>query len=516
MIKLLLTTTFMASLLTAPVLRTRVGDPAFGLRRFAVTDAATSDSAARTWSVSSAAALRDALSKARGGDTIVLDPGRTYTGSFELPPHAGDEWITVRTSATLPERRLATADIPKLAKLVSAVKGQPTMTTAKGAHHWRLVGLDVSQTGGNTYGIIRCGEADGYTSLEQVPHHIEIDRVYVHVADDMQERRGIQTNCSDLTIRRSVVRGMKEEGEDSQAIGGWDGTQRIRILDNEIEAASEPILFGGSPSSKITPVPTDIEIRGNYISKPLAWRGKPWNLKNLLELKNARQVVVTDNLFENNWPAAQTGWAILFTARGFESAPWSTLEDVTFERNVVRNVSSGINILGLDDGVKVPIVGRRMTIRNNLIVTNRNDLGGDGWCYQLLGGASDVVIDHNTCINDGTAVLAVDKGRKAITGFRYSNNVAIDGEYGIKGSGEAPGTPTIQRLFEKPVVENNVFGDCKGTPYPATNRCLERTPFFAQFMNPQEGDYSVKSTSSWRGAATDRKDIGADVSALPR
>jgi hypothetical protein len=61
MIKLLLTTTFMASLLTAPVLRTRVGDPAFGLRRFAVTDAATSDSAARTWSVSSAAALRDAL-----------------------------------------------------------------------------------------------------------------------------------------------------------------------------------------------------------------------------------------------------------------------------------------------------------------------------------------------------------------------------------------------------------------------------------------------------------------------
>ena len=75
--------------------------------------------------------------------------------------HAGDEWITVRTSASLPERRLTDADIPTLAKLVSTVKGQPTISTAPGAHHWRLVGLDVSQTGGNTYGIIRCGAADG-------------------------------------------------------------------------------------------------------------------------------------------------------------------------------------------------------------------------------------------------------------------------------------------------------------------------------------------------------------------
>jgi hypothetical protein len=514
--RLLVATTFIAALLIVALVQLRATEFQLWTQDVAAIDAGTSDSAPRTWTVSTAPALRDALSKAHGGDTIVLDAGRTYTGAFELPLHAGDDWVTIRTSATLPERRLTDADIPSLAKVVSTEMGQPAITTARGAHHWRLVGLDVSQTGGNTYGIIRCGEADGYTAVEQVPHHIEIDRVFVHVADDIQERRGIQTNCMDLTIRRSVVRGIKEEGEDSQAIGGWDGARRVRILDNELEAASEPIIFGGSPSSKVTPVPEDIEIRGNHISKPLAWRGKPWNLKNLLELKNARRIVITDNVLENNWLAAQTGWSILFTARGAEGAPWMILEDVTFERNVVRNVSSGINILGLDDAVKVPIIGHRMVIRNNLISTNRKALGGDGWCYQLLGGASDVTIDHNTCINDGTAVMAVDKARHAIVGFRYSNNIALDGEYGIKGSGDAPGTPTIEHFFEKPVVERNVFGDCKGTPYPATNLCLERTPFFAQFVNPGDGDYAVKSTSSWRGAATDRKDIGADVSALPR
>ena len=31
-------------------------------------------------------------------------------------------------------------------------------------------------------------------------------------------------------------------------------------------------------------VPTDITIRGNYLTKPLSWRGSPWTVKNLLEL----------------------------------------------------------------------------------------------------------------------------------------------------------------------------------------------------------------------------------------
>jgi hypothetical protein len=35
-----------------------------------------------------------------------------------------------------------------------------------------------------------------------------------------------------------------------------------------------------------------------------------WQVKNLLELKNARRVVIEDNTFERNWAQAQSGYAI--------------------------------------------------------------------------------------------------------------------------------------------------------------------------------------------------------------
>src|SRR5262245_4577 len=95
--------TFIAALLAAAVVQLRARELPRWLQDLAATDAGTSHSAPRTWTVSSATAFRDALSKARGGDTIVLEAGRTYTGAFHLPQHAGDDWITIRTSATLPE-----------------------------------------------------------------------------------------------------------------------------------------------------------------------------------------------------------------------------------------------------------------------------------------------------------------------------------------------------------------------------------------------------------------------------
>ena len=43
-------------------------------------------------------------------------------------------------------------------------------------------------------------------------------------------------------------------------------------------------------------MPSDIEIRRNYVFKPLSWKvgdptyaGKHWTVKNLLELKNAKR-----------------------------------------------------------------------------------------------------------------------------------------------------------------------------------------------------------------------------------
>src|SRR5262249_51405411 len=94
--------------------------------------------------------------------------------------------------------------------------------------------------------------------------------------------------------------------------------------------------------------------------------GTRWNVKNLLELKNAQRVVIDGNVFEYSWAANQTGYAVLFTPRNTDgTAPWSVVRDVSFTNNVIRHAAGGISVLGEDD-----ILGSQrtsnITIRNNL------------------------------------------------------------------------------------------------------------------------------------------------------
>ena len=75
-----------------------------------------------------------------------------------------------------------------------------------------------------------------------------------------------------------------------------------------------------------------------------------WTVKNLFELKNARNVVVENTVFENHWRQAQPGWAIVLTPRSQGNCPWCEVRNVRFEGNLLQNVSAGINILGYDNG----------------------------------------------------------------------------------------------------------------------------------------------------------------------
>jgi hypothetical protein len=60
--------------------------------------------------------------------------------------------------------------------------------------------------------------------------------------------------------------------------------------------------------------------------------GTVWTVKNIFELKNARQVRVEHNILENHWKQAQPGWAIVFTPRNSGGGcSWCVVEDVTFQ-----------------------------------------------------------------------------------------------------------------------------------------------------------------------------------------
>ena len=45
------------------------------------------------------------------------------------------------------------------------------------------------------------------------------------------------------------------------------------------------------------------------------YAGIHWSVKNLLELKMGRNVIIDGNVLENSWGDAQIGYAVLFTVR---------------------------------------------------------------------------------------------------------------------------------------------------------------------------------------------------------
>jgi len=306
-----------------------------------------STSIASTISPASGPELQNAIVNAQPGDTILLARGVVYTGNFTLTNKGSSTnstaMITIRTSGDdglAADGRTVTPQMaPQLAKIQSP-NNLPAILTAPGAHHWRLVLVEVL---GNGLGdLIALGDG-GETSLARVPHHLVLDRVYAHGDPALGQKRGISLNSASTTITGSYISDIKAAGQDSQAICGWNGPGPFIITNNYLEAAGENLLFGGADPAIPNLVPSDIMISGNLVSKPIAWRSQNWSVKNLFELKNARRVYAAGNVFENNWEGGQNGYAVLFTVRNQDGrCPWCQVDHVTFVGNVVRHASAGI------------------------------------------------------------------------------------------------------------------------------------------------------------------------------
>lgn len=108
--------------------------------------------------------------------------------------------------------------------------------------------------------------------------------------------------------------------------------------------------------------------------------------KNLLEFKNAQRVLVEGNHFENCWPNAQSGFALLIKPRNQNNtAPWSVTQDITIRFNTFDNVAQGIKMSGYDS----PNISQRTSrilIQNNVLNVTNLGSGGDEKMFQILNG----------------------------------------------------------------------------------------------------------------------------------
>jgi len=462
----------------------------------------------RTINVGPKDSLQAALNAAQYGDTIVLQAGATYIGGFTLPLKSGTGEIVIQSSRASElsiDVRVSPAQSPLFAKL-QTTNAEPVMKTAAGAHHFRFIGLEFStRTASVTvYDLVRLGESrHEQKTLASVPHHLVIDRCYIHGLDTQDVQRGVSLNSGETTISNSYVSEIHGVGYDTQTVAGWNGPGPFHIINNYLEGAGENIMFGGADAASADLIPSNIEIRRNYVFKPLSWKvgdpsyaGKHWTIKNLLELKNARNVVIDGNIFKNNWTDGQAGVPILFTVRNQEcTAPFSTIQNVTFTNNTVTGSSGGaFNLLGKDNEAE-PAYGKctnratQGSVRGSGITITNNLFYNNGGAFLIMNGFYNVSLDRNTHLQKNN--LTTLYGEQSL-GFRYTNNLTSDNDYGIYGEGAIPGVPALDKMTPGWVFSGNVIAnpyDKKSYPtgntYPASLTLPEdfRSPFAGKGAN---------------------------------
>ena len=449
--------------------------------------------------------IQAAIAKANSGDIIELKAGATYYGEIKLPNKPITDFITIQSSGAVQlaeGKRVGPTQSPLMAKIVTR-DAHPAVSAANGAHHFRFIGVEFApETKTYVYNLVLFGNGEAVANL---PHHLEIDRSYLHPSNLGISRRAIALNSADTVIKNSYIEGFAGPNEETQGICGWTGTRNAQILNNYIEGGAENILFGGSDPDNAELIPTDIEIKGNHLSKPEAWKTKV-TVKTLFELKNSKRVKFIGNLLENNWK----GSAFRITVRNQDGkAPFSTIEDVEIRDNVIRNVADGINILGQDDSQKSGTL-KNLTIENNLFLDLSNGPGMDGSGYLIqVASGENILIANNTSLNTGNIVTFHGD---MPTNFVFRDNIVGHGNYGIHGPIDLSSSALKGMFF------GNLFMNLNSVPpgdyaFPSGNEIVKGLNDVG-FANIGGGDYRLSQSSKYRGKGLGGKNAGSNLPPL--
>ena len=224
--------------------------------------------------------LQQALNAAQPGDTILLQENAEFVGNFVLPAKTGDAWITLRSAA--PDTVLPPAGV-RIQPVARAAAGAPAvrrMRQRRAAHRRRARTTGTSATSSsrpNQDGlgdIIQLGDgSSAQNSLARSRTTSSSATSTCMAIRCVGQKRGIALNAANVTIADSYISDCKGIGQDTQAIGGWNGPGPYMIENNYLEAAGENVHVRRRRSRRSrTWSPTASPFRRNYFSRPMSWR----------------------------------------------------------------------------------------------------------------------------------------------------------------------------------------------------------------------------------------------------
>jgi hypothetical protein len=515
--------------------------------------------------------LSAALDSAKCGDTILLAAGASFDIK-ELPAKKCDDrhYITIRTDT--PDSKLppeGTRISPAWAG-VASLPGRPAYAQPPGGPAKLVATLLVKTPSGVTLGdhyrfigLEWVGEPNPRATrlaTTEGADHIIFDRNWIHPAEGVEMRNGIRMihGTRFIAVINSYLGGfycVARTGActDASALGGGNGelpVSTLKIYNNFIEASGENILFGGA-ASEVNP--TDIEIRRNHLFKPLLWKegepgytpagsGNPVVVKNHFELKSGIRVLFEANLLENCWGGfTQTGFSILLTPKSqSDMCPKCEVTDVTVRYNRIRNVAGVIQVgNGLSKAGGATTDGGRDSIHDLLAdAIHDQDWKGLG-AFAIVGSIApvlhDIAFDHITVFGTGPIFYIGNRNAK-VPNFSVTNSLFMAGgrqaEFASSGGGEANcahktqwagAAAVLDACFVNYKFEKNLIIGSKGGWPPGT--ITVSSPEAAGVRDFKDGASKdarlchaktpgCRKASPGASAATDGKDIGADVDAI--
>lgn len=429
-----------------------------------------------------------ALDVALPGDIIELQAGATFMGNFVLPNQEGAEPIIIRGSAysSLPNGRVTAADAALMPKIVTP-NLLPAIRGDFGAHGYYFDGIEITSVAPHTSNLVLLGYEGRYPeAISEFVTDITINRSYIHGTGAGQITHAISISGGDITLSNSEVSNIKRRGYDSQAFLAINGLSGYTITNNFLEASGENIMFGGLGTDIPDAFnPRNILIRGNSISKPNSWNhrhadyaGDEWSIKNLIEFKAGKHIVVEENILDNVWAHSQSGSAFMLTPRE------ASVDDLVIRNNVIRNANTLITMSPADHELS------NVVFENNLAHDIRRSM------FVLIapeGKQTQNVTIRNNTVTFGQDALLDGRGQSnllfgdvdmSVTNLVYEDNVLSGGLYGIHGSGSQNGLHSVLDFADGFSVRGNhiIVPDGAGTDaYPLGTEYSHDGDYYGNF-----------------------------------